>query len=155
MTLHTTHDRQVPKGDDSDDLRAWLRGLEGCPPITHTLVASCTAAAHGEDRPTWFYVESDAAAGVVRRRCVACGLATPVLDSEQHWTHPPMHACGSCRQSMVEVAFGVHAEPAVAGGEPLVRWLAVAVRCVMCGRIDGVADMHVPGVPLDETAAQV
>ncbi|MHB8340357.1 MAG: hypothetical protein ACYDB7_04185 [Mycobacteriales bacterium] len=156
MALQSLAGRSIVTGEDTDDLRTWLSGLAGCPPVTHTVVASCAAETHGEDRPTWFYVEADPDAGVARRRCVACGTVTPLLDSEVAWTHPTMHSCRTCAQSMMEFAVGLHAEQVP--GDPdhsQVSWLAVGVRCVGCGRIDGVTDMIVPDLPLGDVAARV
>jgi hypothetical protein len=136
-------------GEDTDDLRQWLEGLTGCPSVNLTVLARCTNPAHdGDEAMTWFYVEADAANGVARRRCLACGSVSHVLDSEAHWTHPPMHACLTCGQSMFEMACGLHVE-----GGATVTWVAVAVRCVGCGRLDGVTDMGVPGLSVDEVRA--
>lgn len=136
-------------GEDSDDLRGWLEGLEGCPRVNVTVLARCGSPVHdGDDAMTWFYVEADAANGIARRRCLACGEVRHLLDSEQHWNHPPMHACTTCGQSMFEVACGLHVENGAT-----VSWLAVAVRCVGCGRLEGVTDMNVPDLPVDEVRA--
>lgn len=136
-------------GEDSDDLQHWLRALAGCPEVNVTLLARCTNPVHdGDDSMTWFYVEADAENAVARRRCLACGDVFHLLDSAENWTHPPMHACGTCGQSMFEVGYGLH----VSGGAT-VGWLAVAVRCVGCGRLDGVTDFTLPNVPLDEVRA--
>lgn len=135
-------------GEDSDDLRNWLEGLTGCPSVNLTLLARCANPAHGDEAMTWFYVEADAANGVARRRCLACGQVHHVLDSEESWTHPPMHACTTCGQSMFEVAYGLHVE-----GGTNVTWLAIGVRCVGCGTLDGVTDMNVPGLSVDEVRA--
>jgi len=134
----------------ADGLGGWLRGLSGCPQVTDTAVLECRSARHDgqAERPTWFFCEADAAHGVARVRCVACGQARGLLDSDAHWTYPPMHACPGCAQSMVEVAVGVHAEP-----DRAVTWAVVAVRCVACGRVDGMTDLHVPRLPLDEVLA--
>jgi hypothetical protein len=140
-------------GEDVVDVTSWLRQLSGCPSVTHTLVATCANAVHGDERSSWFYVEADSAAGVARRRCVACAEVRPVLDSEQHWTYPPMWACDNCRNSLCEVAFGVHSEPSEDG--PRVSWLAVAVRCVECGRCAGVTDVVVPDLPLAEVGRAI
>lgn len=131
-------------GEDSDDLQHWLESLDGCPPVHTTLLATCTNPVHGEEQPTWFYVEGDAAAGIARRRCLGCGVVVHVLDSEQHWTHPPMRCCGTCGQSMFEMAAGL----SVVSGE--VRWMAIGLRCVGCGCLDGLTDMHVPGLSVAE-----
>lgn len=136
-------------GEDSDDLQKWLEALTGCPSVNVTLLARCTNPAHdGDDAMTWFYVEADAQNAVARRRCLACGMVNHLLDSEEHWTHPPMHSCDTCGQSMFEVAYGLHVD-----GGVTVSWLAVAVRCVGCGRLDGVTDMNVPNLPVDEVRA--
>ncbi len=137
-------------GEDSDDLQHWLEALQGCPPVNLTVLARCANPAHGDDAMTWFYVEADATNAVARRRCLACGTAHHILDSDEHWTHPPMYACGSCGQSMFEMATGLHVENGTD-----VTWLAVAVRCVGCGRLDGVTDMNVPRLPVDEVRGAV
>jgi hypothetical protein len=51
---------------------------------------------------------------------------------------------------MFEVAVGLHVESGTT-----VSWLAVAVRCVGCGRLDGVTDMNVPSLSVDEVRARV
>jgi hypothetical protein len=135
-------------GEDSDDLQHWLEGLQGCPPVNLTVLAHCANPAHGDEVMTWFYVEADGEHGVARRRCLACGQVQHVLDSAEHWTHPPMCACTTCGQSMFEVGYGLHVEN---GTE--VTWLAVAVRCVGCGRLDGVTDLHVDRRPVAEVRA--
>ena len=79
-----------------------------------------------------------------------------MLDSERLWSYPPMWACRSCGNSICEVAFGVHAEgSAHDSGRPLVSWLAVGVRCVACGRLDGITDVVVPDLPLDEVGRRI
>jgi hypothetical protein len=137
-------------GEDSDDLQHWLEALEGAPDVHRTVLLTCDNAVHGADAPTWFYVEGDASKAIARRRCLGCGKVKHLLDSEDHWSHPPMHSCGTCGQSMFEVAVGLHIE----GGEH-VRWLAVGVRCVGCGMLDGLTDMTVPSLPVDETLRQL
>ena len=145
--MHKLADSEL--GEDSDDLRHWLEALTGCPPVTMTLLSRCANPVHaGDDAMTWFYVEADAARGIARRRCLACGGVHHLLDSEAHWSYPPMHACVTCGQSMFEMAVGLH----VTDGT-VVTWAAVAVRCVGCGRLDGVTDMNVPGLSVDEVRA--
>lgn len=136
-----TDDRRV---DSVGGLLQWLRELEGCPPITRAVGAHCTNAVHGSEPATWFYVEADPKAGVARLRCLACGAVKPILDSESHWTYPPVWACRDCRQSIAEVGFGVHADESVA------TWMVVGVRCVECGRVVGMTDVVVPDLPLDD-----
>ena len=147
MTLRNVAGNEV--GEDSGDLRLWLEGLEGCPPITATTLARCENPVHGEDPPTWFYVEADASEGIARRRCLACGGVKHVLDSEARWNHPPMCSCGNCGQSMFELGAGFH----VVDGE--VDWLALGVRCVGCGTLNGVTDMNTEGMSLDEASAAI
>ncbi|HEU0130230.1 MAG TPA: hypothetical protein VFQ85_04470 [Mycobacteriales bacterium] len=138
-------------GEDSDDLQHWLEGLQGCPPVNLTLLCRCLNPVHdGDDAMTWFYVEADPANAVARRRCLACGDVHHLLDSAEHWTHPPMHACLTCGQSMFELAAGLHVESGTT-----VTWLALAVRCVGCGRLDGVTDMNVPHLSVDEVRSRV
>jgi ribosomal protein S14 len=134
-------------GEDTDDLLDWVRGLTDCPPVTHALLTSCDR--HGDEQPTWSYVEADASFGVARRRCVACGAAAALLDSAERWTFPPMFSCRSCAQSLVEVAAGI----AATGTEA--TWLALAARCVGCGRIEGLTDVVVHGLSVDEVSAQL
>lgn len=144
----------VRTGEDSSDLCGWLKQLDACPPVSRTLTARCTAPGHGDEELTWFYVEADARDGIARRRCIACGAIVALLDSAEHWRHVPMWSCRSCAQSIAEVAVGVH----VATGdddEPRATWLAVGVRCVQCGRLEGVTDLFVPGLSLAEVATAV
>lgn len=151
MVLQTLAGRRT--GEDVDDLVAWLTGLTDCPAVTHTLVAGCDAPVHQGEPATWVYVEADAGRGLARRRCLGCGLTTPVLDSAEHWSFPPMWCCPTCGQSIVEMAGGLHAEPGGPGEPDRVDWLAVAVRCVGCGCVEGVTDLLVPGLTIDEVAA--
>jgi hypothetical protein len=137
----------IVTGEDADDLLNWLRRLDGCPPVTHAVLTSC--ARHGEEQPTWSYVEADARAGVARRRCVACGGAAAVLDSAERWTFPPMWSCRGCSQSLAEVAAGLSVD------EGETTWLALAARCVECGRIEGLTDVVVPRLPVDEVTGRV
>lgn len=150
MTLHATATLGTV-GEDVDDLRTYLHDLLDCPPIQHTQQLRC--ASHGGE---WFFVEADPTEGVARRRCITCGTSTHLLDSAEHWSFAPMHACSACGQSIMELAVGLHtgsaAEPDSA---PRVRWLALAARCVECGRIDGLTDAWVPGLTLGEVAGRV
>jgi ribosomal protein S14 len=148
VALHVTPGSVT--GDSSDDLLDWLRGLTGCPPVTHTVLATCNR--HGDEQPTWSYVEADASAGVARRRCIACGGASALLDSAERWTFPPMWSCRSCAQSLAEVAAAVST---TSDDTSRATWLALAARCVECGRIEGLTDVLVPGLPLDEVTAQL
>jgi len=134
MTLRQLHGRPVT--EDVSDLSDWLRTLDDCPAITVTQPLSC--ADHGDEPATWFYVEADPAAGVARVRCLGCGRARHLLDSEKNWTYPPTWQCGNCRHSIAEVVTGGHES---GGG---VDWVAVAVRCVECGSVSGVTDAVVP-----------
>jgi hypothetical protein len=138
-------------GEDTTDLEAWMRALEGCPPVTHTLVAKCAGPSHTDEPGLWFYVEADSSAGVVRRRCLGCGLVASTLDSDERWNHPHMWSCFTCGQSITEVALGLHA-PTDGNGPGMVSWVAVCVRCVGCGSLAGVADIVVPPTPYAEIA---
>ena len=135
-------------GEHLGELVGFLRDLPGAPPVHEVVVLSC--AAHGEERPTWAYVEADARAGLARRRCVACATVVPLLDSAERWTYPPMHACRGCRQSIVEVAAGLHVPDGAHVG-----WVAVAARCVGCDRLTGLTDLVVPGLPVAEVRARL
>jgi hypothetical protein len=131
-------------GETAEDLLDWLRDLTGCPPVTHTVLACCDR--HGpDDDATWCYVEADASAGVARRRCVACGATAALLDSAERWTFPPMFSCRSCSQSLVEVGAALSTSEA-----DETRWVALAARCVGCGRIEGLTDAVVDGIPREE-----
>ena len=141
MVLRTQGD--IRTGEDTADLRTFLAELTGGPQIHETVVLGCDQ--HGDDRPTWAYVEADARAGVARRRCLQCAQGVGMLDSDARWTHPPMWSCGSCSQSIAEVAAGL----CVPDGEG-VTWVALAARCVGCGRLDGLTDVVLTGQPVAE-----
>lgn len=130
-------------GEDVTDVASWVRELPGAPQVHEVVVLACTA--HGDERPTWSYIETDATAGVARRRCLACGTSVFLLDSEARWTHPPMFACQGCGHSIAEVVVGLH----IPEGE-LVRWAVVAARCVECGRLAGLTDMVLDNVPVTQ-----
>jgi hypothetical protein len=154
VTLQRLADHRI--GEDSDDLLQWLSTLEGCPSVEVTTLAACQNEAHGDDKPTWFYVEADAAAGAARRRCLACGDLHHLLDSAAHWpegVHTQM--CPTCRQSMFEVGAGLHTVPGADADQPVVTWAAVATRCVTCSRVNGLTDMFVPGVPVAHVVAAI
>ena len=142
MTLRTAHGQF--KADTVEDLKDWLRGLTGCPPIARVVLARCERPVHGSEPGTWFYVEADAAAGVARLRCLGCAHVTPVLDSADRWSFPGAWACHDCRQSIAEVAYGIHEEDGAA------TWLAVAARCVDCNSVTGLTDLVVPHLAIDE-----
>lgn len=133
------------KAEDVEDLRTWLAQLTGGPRVTETVVLAC--GHHGDERPTWHYVEADARAGVARRRCLACGFAVSVLDSDARWTYPGTWACGGCGHSIAEVAAGL----SVPDGEH-VEWVVLAARCVECGEVEGLTDLVLPRRPLAEVA---
>lgn len=136
----------VQTGEDIEDLRAFLMKLEGPSRIEETVVLACDN--HGDDRPTWTYIEADATEGVARRRCLQCAKSVSLLDSADRWTHPMMWCCASCNQSIAEVAAGL----SLPDGNS-VEWLVLGARCVECGRIDGLTDMVLPGTPLPEVVA--
>lgn len=134
----------VRTGEDVEDLRAFLMDLpESAPKVHETVVLACHN--HGDENPSWTYIEADPCVGVARRRCLQCAQSVSLLDSEVRWTHPPMWCCGNCGQSIAEVAVGL----SLPDGEH-VEWLAVGVRCVECGRVDGLTDMVLAGRPLGE-----
>ena len=133
----------VPTGEDVEDLRAFVKALQGGPEVHETVVLGC--GNHEDERPTWTYVEADARAGVARRRCMQCAQSVALLDSADRWTHPPMWCCKNCGQSIAEVAVGLSVED----GEH-VTWAVIAARCVECGRIDGLTDLVLPGTPITE-----
>ena len=135
-------------GEDVEDLRSWLLALGSGPEVHEAVVLHCDR--HDDSDATWAYAEADASSGIARRRCLACGAARSLLDSEQRWTHPPMWACRGCRQSIAELAVGLH----LPDGRH-VRWLALAARCVHCGRLDGLTDALVADQPLDEVLSRL
>ena len=135
-------------GEDVEDLRAWLAALAGGPAVHETVVLHC--GAHGDDAPTWCYVEGDAATGIARRRCLACGTPVHLLDSEARWTHPPMWACAGCGHSIAELAAGLSLPDGAH-----VEWVALGARCVECGRMGGVTDVVVDRRPLAEVLAEL
>lgn len=132
---------RASRAEDADDLRAWLGALPTGPRVTDTVVLAC--GQHGDERPSWMYVEADPAAGVARRRCLGCGFAVSVLDSGTRWTFPPMWACGGCGNSIAEVAAGMSAPDGSS-----VDWVVLGARCVECGQVAGLTDLVLPGVPL-------
>ena len=136
----------VASAEDAEDLRHWLRRLVGGPPVDECVLLGC--AQHGAEWPTWFYVEADAAAGVARRRCLACAAVVGVLDSAARWTYPPMLACRGCGQSIMELAVGLSTSD---GG--CVTWLVLGARCVECGRLAGLTDLVVDRLPLSQVLA--
>ena len=148
MVLRTVAGRRT--GENVEDLQAWLSQLEGCPPISRTVAASCPNPRHAEEPATWFYVEADAGAAIARRRCLSCGDSLDVLDSADHWTAPRMWSCSGCGQSIAEVAAGVHLDEA-----DDVTWVALAARCVECGTIEGLTDFNVGKAPFGQLAEQL
>jgi len=138
----------VRTGEDVEDLRSWLQRLDGGPPVHETVLLACPQ--HGDERPTWAFVEADASTGIARRRCLACAASMPLLESERHWTHPPMFACAGCGHSIAEVAAGL----SVPDGQH-VTWVVLAARCVECGRLGGLTDVVLPDVPLAEVLASL
>ncbi len=63
---------------------------------------------------------------------------------------PDTHECPACCQSLVELAVGVSAD-----GDGNARWLALASRCVGCGRVTGLTDAVLDGRPVEEVLASV
>lgn len=138
----------LPAGDDAADLQQWLRDLTGGPQISDTALLVCTR--HDDSEPVWHYVEADPAAGVARRRCLACAHVVYALDSDERWTHPAMWACPGCGHSIVEVAAGVSSPDGAQA-----QWVALGVRCIECGRLAGVTDLLVDDQPLDQVLARL
>ena len=145
MTLRAVSGRTT--AESVEDLTRWLRDLTGCPPVNSTMVVTCAQPRHDEPA-VWFYVEADRAEGVARLRCLGCGGTRSLLDSAERWTYPATWCCGSCGQSIAEVAYGMHLDD-----DESVHWVAVGVRCVNCGELGGVADFVVPGLSIEEVRA--
>lgn len=135
-------------GEETNDLLTWLEGLTDCPPITQPVLLRCER--HESDPIFCGYVQADPRTGVARRRCVACAEVTDLLDSGEWWTYPDTYECLGCRQSLVELAIGVSVPH-----DGRAEWLALAARCVGCGRISGLTDLMIDGLPLDEVLAGV
>lgn len=138
----------VRTGEDVEDLRAFLQALRGGPEVHETIVLGC--GNHGDERPTWTYVEANMTEGIARRRCLQCAKTVSILDSDQRWSFPPMWSCGTCGQSIAEVAAGL----SMADGDH-VDWLVLGARCVECGRIDGLTDFVLSKMPLDEVVTAI
>lgn len=134
-------------GEDSDDLLAWLTTLTGCPPITQPVLLQCER--HDEPVPC-SYVQADPQAGVARRRCVACAHVTDLYDSGERWTYPDTWSCLTCQQSLAELAAGISANE-----QGRADWLALAARCVGCGRISGLTDVVLQGVEVEKLLTSV
>jgi hypothetical protein len=67
-----------------------------------------------------------------------------------------MHSCPGCSPSSVELAVGLHVDEGDDDGQdPRVRWLALAARCVDCGRISGLTDTRVPALTVGEVSRAV
>jgi hypothetical protein len=148
VALRTVAGRRT--GESSDDLESWLVQLQDCPPVTRTLLTTCTNDVHGSEPATWFYVEADAQTAVARYRCMSCGDSRDVLDSAEHWNFPRMWSCPGCSASIAEVAAGLHTDV-----DGTVHWLALAARCVDCGTIEGLTDFNTTGLPADEVLRQL
>lgn len=147
MTLRAAGGRSI--AESVEDLAQWVRDLDNCPTVMRTEVAACHRPAHGDEPSTWFYVEADSRAGVARLRCLACGHAKALFDSEERWTYPAVLSCQSCSTSIGEVVYGLHVE------DGCVTWVAVAMRCVECGDMRGATDFVLAPTMLDEVLAQL
>jgi hypothetical protein len=144
MTLTSRGDNKF--AEDVEDLRQWLEQLPTPQPVTETTVLGCPQ--HGETAPTWAYVEADPKTGVARRRCLSCGHSVALLDSDDHWTFPSMWSCLGCGHSIAEIAVGMNVSE-----DDRVSWLLLGARCVECGRVGGLTDVVVPGLPKAEVVA--
>jgi hypothetical protein len=134
--------------DEAGDLLQWLSELTDCPTVTHPMVLQCER--HVDDPQFCGYVQADPREGLARRRCVACAQVTDLAGDDGRWTFPETHECPACCQSLVELAVGVSADE-----EGHARWLALAARCVGCGRISGLTDAVLDGRPVEEVLASV
>jgi hypothetical protein len=135
-------------GEDPDDLMAWLSQLTDCPTVTQPVVLRCEK--HERDPVFCGYVQADPHTGVARRRCVACAEVTDLFDSGERWSYPETFECQGCRSSLVELAVGINAEP-----DGQAHWLALAARCIGCGRISGLTDVTINALTVDEVLASV
>ncbi len=136
-------------GEDSADLLAWFGKLQDCPAVTQPVLLHCECR---PDNPEPFcgYVQADPHTGIARRRCVACARMTSLFDSDERWTFPETFECPSCHQSLMEIAAGISTAD---DGRP--SWLALAARCVGCGRISGLTDRLIHDRSLDDVLAGV
>ena len=132
--------------DESADLLPWLTALTGCPVITQARLLRCER----EDREFCGFVQADPRSGVARRRCVACAEVTDLLDSAERWSFPATYECPGCQQSLMELAVGLSADD-----DRQASWLALAARCVGCGRITGLTDRLISGVTIEEVLVAV
>lgn len=144
MVMRTTAGAQT--AESVDDLTGWLRALRAPFTVTETVLLACDG--HGDTRPTWTYVEADPRAGVARRRCLSCATSVNVLDSRDRWSWPAMWSCQGCGQSIAELVAGL-----ACTDDDHVDWVALAARCVECGRVGGVTDLLVPHRPVTEVIA--
>jgi hypothetical protein len=108
--------------------------------VTETLVLAC--GQHGDERPTWMYVEADAATGVADG--AACSAASPSRARLRLALDLPadvgLHSCG---HSIAEVAAGL----SVPDGQH-VDWVVLGARCVECGQVGGLTDVVLDQAPL-------
>ena len=141
MTVRTRSGN--PVGEDVADLHAWLTSLPLPLPVHRTQQLVCAAPGHGPEEGTWLFVEADAATSVARCRCVGCGAAQWVGESEAHWTYPHMWSCPACANSLAEVVAGLSLDDADRPG-----WLVLGARCTVCGTLAGLTDMTLPGSAL-------
>jgi hypothetical protein len=133
-------------GDEAADLIPWFDALTGCPEVTDFRLLTCV----NEGDLFCGYVQADPHSGVARRRCVACAEVTDLLDSGNRWSFPVTFECRGCQQSLVELAVGISADTERRAG-----WLALAARCVGCGRISGLTDCLIQGDTVEEVLVAV
>lgn len=125
-------------GDGPKDLAAFLlqEGADGYPvhAVRHSTCGSCGGGAFGikgsAEDPT-----------LVQRTCRACGSWKGIADSGEYWPDEQafISAC-ACEEEdfSVAVGFSLYQEPNTG-----IRSLAVATRCLACGRIGCLAEWMV------------
>lgn len=142
MTLRLHGDWHV--GDEPEDVAALLlqEGADGYPvhEVRHSRCDACCGGVFGirgsTEDPT-----------IAERTCRACGNRRAIADSDEYWSgeHVLISAC-VCEEEdfSVAVGFSLYQAPNVG-----VRSLAVATRCLACGRVGYLAEWMARSGDLD------
>ena len=134
--MRFVEDRYV--GDTAEDLAEYLRqrGADGHPvhEVRHSVCQACGADVFGLEGNL---MDST----VVRRTCRACGHQQYIGDSNEYWFDEQVFtSCCPCEEEDFNVAVGFSLYQ---GGEPGIRSLATAERCLACGTIGTLAEWMV------------